>query len=68
MDEGSRTYTQEEAGGRETNDEGIDYNAPTNEEEADDMLTLKMVVTEAAAQGAKLLVAWIWARLGRKKE
>ncbi len=68
MVEDNRMYTQEEAGGRETDDEGIDDNAPTNEEEADDMLTLKMVVTEAAAQGTKLLVAWIWARLGRKKE
>ena len=38
------------------------------EENDEDMSKLKDVVTEAAAQGAKLLVAWIWARLGRKKE
>ena len=38
------------------------------EENDEDMSKLKDVVTEVAAQGAKLLVAWIWARLGRKKE
>ena len=38
------------------------------EENDEDMSKLKDVVTEVAAQGAKLLVTWIWARLGRKKE
>ncbi len=51
----------------DTADPSKTNNIPTEENE-EDMSKLKNVVTEAAAQGAKLLVAWIWARFGRKKE